>query len=128
MTFLKSKSPCILLNKNINCNKNETESRMESPAHSIRETDLVVQLIKELQIKSTSVMNWSSRKRKESIFCTIYFVRRKFFLNLCFISIYSVLNTLSEYTYFYMSKILLHTLFCLFLKSSKAFSISLRRT
>ena len=26
---LKSKSPCILLNKNINFNKNETESKME---------------------------------------------------------------------------------------------------
>ena len=28
---LKSKSPCILLNKNINFNKNETESKMEIP-------------------------------------------------------------------------------------------------
>ena len=27
---LKSKSPCILLNKNINFNKNETESKMKS--------------------------------------------------------------------------------------------------
>ena len=38
---------------------------------------------------------------------------------------YSILNTLSEYTYFYKSKTLLHTLFCLFLKSSKAFCVSL---
>ena len=29
--ILKSKSPCILLNKNINFNKNETESKMEIP-------------------------------------------------------------------------------------------------
>ena len=29
---------------------------------------------------------------------------------------YSVFNTLSEYTYFYILKTLLHTLFCLFLK------------
>ena len=43
-------------------------------------------------------------KRKESIFCTVYFVRRKFFKNLWFISMHSVLNTLSEYTYFYKSK------------------------
>ena len=28
---LKSKSPCILLNKNRNCNKNETESKVENP-------------------------------------------------------------------------------------------------
>ena len=27
---LKSKSPCILLNKNINFNNNETESKMEN--------------------------------------------------------------------------------------------------
>ena len=41
---------------------------------------------------------------------------------------YSVLNTLPEYPYFYISKnitSLLHTLFCLFLKSSEAFSVSL---
>ena len=31
---LKSKSPCILLNKSINFNKNETESKMENPTHT----------------------------------------------------------------------------------------------
>ena len=40
---LKSKSPCILLNKNINFNKNETESKMENPTHRFRETSLVLQ-------------------------------------------------------------------------------------
>ena len=35
---------------------------------------------------------------------------------------YSVSNTLSEYTY---QKTLLHTLFCLFLKSLKTFTVSL---
>ena len=39
---------------------------------------------------------------------------------------YSVLNTLSEYTQFFISKALLHTFFYLFLKSLKAFSVSLR--
>ena len=33
----KSKSPCILLNKNIDFNKNETESKMENLTHSFRE-------------------------------------------------------------------------------------------
>ena len=42
-------------------------------------------------------------ERKKSIFCTIFFSQRKFF-NICFISKYSVLNTLSEYTYFYIWK------------------------
>ena len=42
---LKLKRPCILLNKNINFNKNETESKMEGTTHSFRETKLVLQLI-----------------------------------------------------------------------------------
>ena len=42
-------------------------------------------------------MSWSSRKRKEEIFCTVYFVRGKFFKTFVFISMYSALNTLSEY-------------------------------
>ena len=42
---LKSKSPCILLNKNINSNKNETESKMENPTHSFRETNPKLQFI-----------------------------------------------------------------------------------
>ena len=49
---LKSKSPCILFNKNINFNKNETESKMENPTYSFRERNLVLQLIQESQIKS----------------------------------------------------------------------------
>ena len=51
-------SPCILLNKNTNFNKNETESKMKSPRHSFRGTNLVLQLIKESQIKGKSVMGW----------------------------------------------------------------------
>ena len=42
---LKLKSPCILLNKSISFNKNETESKMENPTQSFRETNLVVQLM-----------------------------------------------------------------------------------
>ena len=42
---LKSKSPHILFNKSINFNKNETESKMENPTHSFRETNSMFQLI-----------------------------------------------------------------------------------
>ena len=42
---LKSKISCILLNKNINFNKNEMESKMGNPTHSFREANLVFQLI-----------------------------------------------------------------------------------
>ena len=91
--------------------------KMENPTHSFRERNLVLQLIKKSQIKSKTVMNWSLRKKKEDIFCTVYFVRRNlFFKHLCFISMYSILNTLSEFKYFYISKILLHTLLLLVLK------------
>ena len=41
---LESKSLCILLNKNVRFNKNKTESKMENPTHSFRETNLVLQL------------------------------------------------------------------------------------
>ena len=80
MTFMMFEKPCILLNKNINFDKNETESKMENAPHSFRVTNFVFQLIKESQIKSKTVMSWSSRKKKEGIFCTVYFVQRKFFL------------------------------------------------
>ena len=77
---------------------------MENPTHSFRETTLVLQLIQELRIKSKTVMIWSSRKKTEGIFCIVDFVRRKFFEDLCSISMHSVLNTLSEFKYFYISK------------------------
>ena len=47
---LKSKNPCILLNKNINFNKNETKSKIENSIHSFKETNL--QLIEESHFKS----------------------------------------------------------------------------
>ena len=69
-----------------------------------REANLVLQLILESQIKSKTVMSWNSRKKKRGLFCTVYFARRKFFyLNVLLSQNYlSVLNTLSEYTYFYI--------------------------
>ena len=81
---LESKSSCILLNKNINFNKNETKSKMENPTHSFKETNLVLQLIKESQIKSKTVISWSSQKKKEGIFCTSYFVQKNFFKTFVF--------------------------------------------
>ena len=48
---LKSKSPCLLLNKNVNFDKNETKSKMENPTHASRETNLVLQLILRPELK-----------------------------------------------------------------------------
>ena len=74
-----------LLNKNINFNKNETESKIENPTHSFRETNLVLQLIEESQIKSKTIMSWSSQKKKESIFAQFILSEEKF-LNICELS------------------------------------------
>ena len=86
--ILKSKSPCTLLNKTLI--KTKRNRKWKIP-HSFRERNLVL-------------CRWSSRKKKRGHFCTVYFVRKNFFKHLCFISIYSVLNTLSKYTYFYISE------------------------
>ena len=52
---------------------------MKNPTPSPREANLVLQLISESQIKSKTVMDWSSQKKKEDIFCTAYFA---FYLNM----------------------------------------------
>ena len=59
---------------------------MENPTHSFRETNLVLQLMLESQIKNKTVMRWSSRKKKEGIFCTVYFVQRDFFFKIFVLS------------------------------------------
>ena len=47
------------MGKNINFNKNKMELKMEDPIQSFRETNLVLQLIKESEIKSKTVMSLS---------------------------------------------------------------------
>ena len=75
--ILKSKVPCFLLNKNINSNKNWTESKMENPTHTFKATNL--QLIYKLRIKSKTLMKWSSQKKKWCIDFNVYLVQRKCF-------------------------------------------------
>ena len=41
--------------------------------HSFREMNLVLQLTKELRIKGKPVMSWRLQKKKECIFCKVYF-------------------------------------------------------
>ena len=68
-----------MLNKNINFNRKEAESKMKNPTYSCKETSFVLKHIQELGVKSKTVMSWSSQKKKEGIFCAVYFVRRKLF-------------------------------------------------
>ena len=102
---LKSKSPCILLNKmiNINFNKNDMESKTENPQTVLEKRTLRFSSYKNLKLKGKTIMSWSSRKRRGNflyrLFCTKgNFLRFTFYLN------YSVLKTLSENTYFCTSK------------------------
>ena len=60
---------------------------MENSTHSFREMKLVLQLAK-----------------ISDCFVTFYLFEENFFKHLSLISMYSVLNKLSEYKYFYMSK------------------------
>ena len=76
---LKLESPCFLLSKNTNFNKNETKSKMENPTNNFREMNYVLQLVSESQIKRKTVMSWSWQRKKECIFCNVYFVPRIFF-------------------------------------------------
>ena len=102
---LKSKSRYILFNKNINFNKNETELKIENTTNGFRDTNLVLQLIHESQIKSKTAMSWSSRKKKRAFFVPFVLSEGNIF-KICVLYqyIHSVLNTLSEYRYFYISK------------------------
>ena len=75
---------------------------MQNPTYCFRERNLVPQLL-ELQINSKTVMSWSSQKKKMAFFVPFILSERNFF-KICFILMHSVLNTLLEYTYFYISE------------------------
>ena len=66
------------------------ESKMKNPTHSFREMNLVLQLIQESQIKSKTMMIWSSQKKKGAFFVPFIVSKASFFLDLCFISMYTV--------------------------------------
>ena len=102
-----------------------SESKMENPTHSFRETNLVLQFIEELQIKSKTVMSWSSRKKKR-VFFAPFILPKGMFFNICILSqcIVYWIHSQNIHTFTHQ-KTLLHTVFCLFLKSLKFFSVSL---
>ena len=121
-----SKSPCILLNKNINFNKNETESNMENSTHSFRETDLVC--FSSCNKRKLKVKRWwvgARERKKRASFVPLILPEGNFF-NICVLSqcikYWIYFQNIHTFTY---QKTFIH--FCyLFLKLSKTFSISLR--
>ena len=66
---LKPKSPCFLLNKNANVNKNGTESKTGKSHSRFYRPNLVFHLISWNKI----VMRRSSRKIKMWLFCSMFF-------------------------------------------------------
>ena len=123
---LKWKSPCILLNENINFNKNETGSKMENPTHSLERRTLCFSSYKNRTLK---VKLWwvGARERKKMAFFVLFILCKGNFFNICVLSqcvVYWIhFQNIHTFTY---EKPSFHTLFCLFLKSSKAFKCILK--
>ena len=99
--WIKPKSPCILMNKNINFNQNEKESEMENLSDSSRSLCFGSHKKCKLKVK----LWWAGTcKKKKRTFFVPFVCPKKFFEHFSFILMYNVLNTLSEYTYFYTTK------------------------
>ena len=81
-----SNSPCILLNKNINFNKNETESNMGNSTHSFRETDLVC--FSSCKNRKLKVKRWwvGARERKKRASFVPFILPEGDFFNICVLS------------------------------------------
>ena len=125
---LKSKSPCFLLNKIINFNKNETELKMENPITVLERWTMCFSSYKNCKLKIKLWWVEAHKRKKNKLYKNkVYFVHRTYFQHLGFISIYSVFNKLSEYIYIlrHMKEHYSIHFCCLFLKSLKAFSVSL---
>ena len=99
---LKSKSPCILLNKNTKFDKNETESKMENPTHSFRQTNLVLQLIEESRIKSKTLMSWNRERKNKAFFVPFILSKRNFLISVFFLDVYCIEHTFRIYIYIYI--------------------------
>ena len=67
------------------------------------------------------MVGWSLQKKRMCSFSKVDFVLRKFLERLYFISVYRILEKLSKDIFFCTSKGITLPIFCLLLKSSKAF-------
>ena len=79
---LKSKSPCILLNKNIifNIIKTKRNRKWKIPYTGLEGKTLRFGPYKNRKLKVTLCWAGGSWKKKDGIFCTAYFVRRIFLI------------------------------------------------
>ena len=118
----------------INFNKNEADLKMENPTRIFKETNLHFFITFKTCFSSYNkcklkVKLWwvgDLEGKKENTFCTVCFFRREFF-KICVLSQRrEYMNTLSEFTYFTKFRHYFIRFYCLFLKLSKPFSVSLR--
>ena len=88
---------------------------MENPTHSFTETNLVLQLIEESQIKSKTVMSWCSRKKKKGIFVP-FILSKGIFFKICVLSQYKVywIHLQNIHTFTYQKTLLLKLLLLVF--------------
>ena len=91
--------------------RNKTGSKIENPTHPFKEAYTRI---------SNEKQNCDELKFARSFFVPL-FLSERVFQQLCFISMYSVLSTHSEYTYFYMLKTSLRTLLFLVFKIVESF-------
>ena len=119
----KSKSRCILLKKNITLIKTKRNQKRKIPHTTLERRTLSFSSYKN---RETKVKLWwvGPRERKKRLLYRLL-CSKEIFLTLCFILMYSVLNTLSEYTYFYISKKLYFVHFSLLVLTSSSVSSSM---
>ena len=124
--ILKSKSPCILLNKNITFNKNETESKMENLTQSFEGQTLCFSSFKNRKLK---IKLWSvgAHEKKKRAFFVLSILSKKDFFNICVLSqcmVYWIhfLN-IQAFTY---QKTLVPTLFLLVFKTIESLQCILK--
>ena len=112
--------------RKLNGIENKTESKMKNPTHTVLERrTLCFSSYKNRKLKGK--LWWvGAREKKRGHFLYRLFCPEEIFFNICILS-----NCMVYWIYFQnihtftCQKILFHTHFCLFLKSPKAFSVSL---
>ena len=118
--FLRSKSPCILLNKNIALIKTKPNRKWKIPHTFLERRTFSSHKNRKLKIKL-----WWVAARERKFFAPFILPEATLFLTLVLFQYIAYWIHFQNFYTFTHQKTLLHTLFCLFLKSSKAITVSL---
>ena len=99
---------------------------MENPAHSFKETNLVLELILESQTKYKTVIPLGLRKKRENIFLYILFCPKEIILTFVFYFNLQLIESTIRIYIFYIPKNITFTLLLLVLKIVESLSVSLK--